>query len=323
LTGFTITDAIELEDEEGPIPEELLLKILRFGALIPAKRLFEESDSQYDISPVNPSISMAYFSGEMLVLVLVNVLMRWTIGSQPIPVDGHMHEFIDLGVGHLKTVHGEEFDPNINHPVYISEPLVILSLSSTFEKQTWTKRSSWMSRCMSTAPTKSAFGDIFEETMLFVLMEKFGGKFTALGDVFRFGESSSLKEREVTLVSLMRMADDSVSCHEASWQSGCSDRFGFKARSPEDAIAYFKDPKGIAFLFPDIHMGPDLIAFFKDKKTQELIILLLQAKARPKLDSKTWLGALESITPDFFYTMIVGVIHFTSHYSTDPLLSCS
>jgi len=127
LTGFTITDAIELEDEESPIPEELLLKILRFGPLIPAKRLFEESDSQYDISPVIPSISMSYFSGEMLVLVLVNVLMRWTIGSQPIPVDGHMHELIDLGVGHLKTVHSEEFDPDINHPVYISKPLVILS----------------------------------------------------------------------------------------------------------------------------------------------------------------------------------------------------
>ena len=264
---------------------------------------------------------MTYFSGQMLVLVLVSVLMRWIIGSQPILVEDHMRELIDLGVGHLQTVNGEQFDPDVNLPVYISEPLVILSLSSIFEKQTRTRRSSWMSICMSTAPTKSAFGDVFEETMLFVLMEKFGGKFTALGDIFHFGQSSSLEEREVTLVSLMRMADDTLSCREASWRSGCSDRFGFKARSPEDVTAYFRDPRGMAFLFPDVHMGPDLIAFFQDKKTQELIILLLQAKTRPKLDSTTWLGALESITPDFFYTMIVGVIHFASHYSTDHVRS--
>jgi len=51
LTGFTITDAIELEDEEGPIPEELLKKIQLFGPLCPVNHLFEEPDSQYDISP--------------------------------------------------------------------------------------------------------------------------------------------------------------------------------------------------------------------------------------------------------------------------------
>jgi hypothetical protein len=258
-----------------------------------------------------------YFPGESLVLVLVNVLMRWVIGSQPIIVEDHMHDLIDLGVGHLETVHDESFDPNVNYPVYISEPLMIVSLSLLFDKYPWTQRKSWMSNCMSIAPTKSAFGDVFEETVLFVIMEKFGGKFTALGDVFRFGQSSSLGSREVTLVSLMHMTDSNMSCCDVSWHSGSSHRFGFKAYSPEDVLEFFRDPSGVPFLFPHVCMGPDLIGFLKDKKTQELIILLLQAKARPALDASTWLSALQSVNPDFFYTMIVRAMCFVSYCRTN------
>jgi len=116
------------------------------------------------------------------------------------------------------------------------------------------------------------------------------------------------------------MPDGVVSPSEASWTSGSSDRFGLKAQSVEDVLAFFADPKGKCFLFPHNHMGPDVICFLKDKETSELIILLLQARARPTLDSKTWLKSLETVTPEFFYTVIVRIGHFTSYLITDPLL---
>jgi hypothetical protein len=236
--------------------------------------------------------------------------MRWVIGSQPIILRQDMRDLIDLGVGHLKTVHDEQADDQPNYPVYINEPIVIASLSSSFEKHVWTNRKAWISNYLGVFPSKASFGDAFVEAILFVMMDKFGGKSTALGDVFRFGKSSSLGLRKVTLVSLMRIGDI-MKCCDVSWNSGSSPRLGFKANSPEEVLRFFRDPLGIAFLFPDIHMGPDMIGFFRDTKTQELIIFLIQAKARPVLDSKSWLSAIQSVNPDFFYTMIVRVACLT------------
>ena len=62
---------------------------------------------------------------------------------------------------------------------------------------------------MTIAPTKSTFG--FEEAMVFLMIEKFGGKFTRLGDVFNFGSLSSLRSRKVTLV-LLKFVDDNEAC---------------------------------------------------------------------------------------------------------------
>jgi hypothetical protein len=249
--------------------------------------------------------------------------MQWVIGSQPsyvIQINDHMHETIELGVGHVQLVAPNGFVADRNYPVYIDEPLVILSLMTIFEQYEWTQRLTWLQHSLSSARNKSSVGFIFEEMAMMLLMEKFGGKFTALGDVFNFRSSAPLKSREVALVSLTRMPDGVMSTSEASWTSGSSDCFGFKARSIEDVLTFFADPKGKCFLFPDNYMGPDVICFLKDKETSELIILLLQARARPTLDSKTWLKSLETVTPEFFYTVIVRIGHFTSYLITDPLL---
>jgi hypothetical protein len=257
---------------------------------------------------------IAYLPDERLIQVLVNALMLWMIGSQPISIDCDMHETIALGIGHLIVATDEMFDTSTNYPVFIAEPLTILSLSSLFEKQEWTQRKTWMNNSLSTSRNKSSLGCIFEETLLFLFMEKFGSKFTALGDVFHFSESSSLARREVTLVSLMRRIDGAISCCEVSWNAGSSDRFGFKAQSVEDVLRYLNDPRGKAFLFPHSCMGPDLICFFQDKETQELILLLLQAKSTPTLNASIWLDALNSITPEFFYTITVRLRPFVSYY---------
>jgi len=74
---------------------------------------------------------------------------------------------------------------------------------------------------------------------------------------------------------------------------------------PNDVLTFFDNPDGNVFLFPDNYMGPDLFCFVQDtKEMKELILLAVQAKVSPNLTSKTWISALNSITPDFFYTTV-------------------
>jgi len=244
----------------------------------------------------------------LLIQYLVDILRRWTVGSEStlIPIEHDTHEVISLGIGFLDHKEGAwELEPDLTYPVHISEPLVVLSLGSLFEDQSWTNRQEGMIRSLRLAPNTSTLGFSFEEVALVVLMDAFGGKFTPLSKVFKCDDA--LGSRRVTLVSLKRGADGTMRSHSVSWKSGTSDRFGFKATSPKNVLAFFNDPDGKTFLFPDTRMGPDLFCVVQDEETKELILLALQAKVSPKVSAETWISALNSITPDFFYTFVVGI----------------
>ena len=230
--------------------------------------------------------------------------MQWRIGSQTtsFPVKGNVHELIALGIGHLQEVESSRtLDPTKNYPVYLCEPLVVLYLSSVFDKYPHTKTGEWIAEAFRTARDPQSGGIIFEEAVLLVLLEKLGGKSCALSDVFHSNQPWG--SRKVTLVSLKRTADDSMQCCPVSWTSGGSDRLGFKAGSPKDVLEFLNNPDGKCFLFPDTHMGPDLMCFLQDEETKELILVAVQAKfIFPSLTVSDWLSALETVTPDFFYT---------------------
>ena len=252
-----------------------------------------------------------------MILYLVDILRRWTLGSEStmIPIEHDTHELISLGIGFLDHQEGAwELEPNLTYPIHISEPLVVLSLSSLFEDQSWTNRQEGMIRSLRLAPNTSTLGFSFEEVTLVVLMDAFGGRFTPLSTVFQCDDT--LKSRRVTLVSLKRGADGIMHSHPVSWKSGTSDRFGFKATSPEAVLNFFNNPDGKTFLFPDTCMGPDLFCVVQDEETKELILLALQAKASPKVSAETWISALNSITPDFFYTFVVGIKSCNACHST-------
>ena len=310
LTGFKITDAIELENGEPPVSPDLSSKIELYGPLTELDRLFKEQKS-----PNSQCISLslicgptAYFIGEELIQCLVDVLMRWTLGSETtaIPIERDMHSTIAAGVGFLDQKEStRQFTPDSRYPVYISEPLVVLSLSSLFEKQSWTTRQTWM-ELLRNAPNWSSLGFAFEVGPLLVLMGIFGGKFSPLADAFHC--STSLGSRKATLVSLKRGTDGVLQSYPVSWNAGNSDRFGFKAESPADVLNFLENPNGKAFLFPDSHMGPDLLCFLQDEKTKELIVVAMQDKTSPPLDAQTWQSAITSLTPQFFYTMVVCII---------------
>ena len=234
--------------------------------------------------------------------------MRWTICSQPtsIPIEHRMHDIIGFGVGHLaKVMPDETFDADTNHPVYIDEPLIILYLRCLFETWQWTSRKTWVGNLISSALERSEIGYIFEELVMMVLVDKFGNKFTALNDVFEFPQASTVGSRKVRLVSLRRDADGVMQCSPVSWTAGSSDRIGFKAGTPADVLAFFQDPCGQTALFPDVNCGPDLMIFFQEEETNELIGVSCQMKVSPTLGVTKWIEALDSVTPDYFYTVMV------------------
>ena len=127
-----------MEEDEDPISDALRDKINGYGVLSLVKRLFRKDDI---VSDQFADCSTAHLPGEELVQCLVDVLIRWRIGSQPnlIPVENEMRTLIALGVGHLDTI-GPKFDPDTNYPVYICEPLIVLSLSLLFEECSQTTR---------------------------------------------------------------------------------------------------------------------------------------------------------------------------------------
>jgi hypothetical protein len=139
---------------------------------------------------------------------LVGALMRWTLGSEltSIPIERKMHEMIMYGVGFLGKKTGvRAFNPEVNDPVYISEPLVVLSLSSIFEEVSWTTKKAWMAASLYNVPNSLSQAFALENVFLLVLVEIFGEKFSDLADAFECSESL-LGSRKETLVSLKRVA---------------------------------------------------------------------------------------------------------------------
>lgn len=287
LTGFKITDAIELEAGEPHISPDLDRKIQSYQPLTELRRLFRGEGLSNRIQLIN---------------CLTDVLMRWTLGSEltSISIENNMQEMIALGVGFL-TKMPSTLEDDVNVPVYISEPLVVLSLRSIFETQRWTTMREQMTRLFRNALNPPTLGYVLEMALPLVLMETFGGKFSPLEEAFDCG-SKSLGSRRVTLVSLKRVSSGELQTCPVSWNEGSSDRLGLKAKTPAHVLEFFDNPDGTIFLFTDNHMRPDLSWFFQDEETKELILCFDQSKLT--LNSKVWKKAIEAFTPQFFYTMV-------------------
>ena len=82
-------------------------------------------------------------------------------------------------------------------------------------------------------------------------------------------------------------------------------QLGFKATSPTQVIEFLNNSNGKCFLFPDSHMGPDLLWFFQDWETKELIFANRQGKLPETLTPANYQHALQTVNPDFFYTVKV------------------
>ncbi|KAF8518557.1 hypothetical protein BU17DRAFT_90907 [Hysterangium stoloniferum] len=96
-----------------------------------------------------------------------------------------------------------------------------------------------------------------------------------------------------------------MECSPVSWKAGNSDRLGVKASSPKDVLAFLHEPDGKPFLLAEIQMGPEVLCTVQDEETKELIILAVQATVSP-INAQKWRDAIDSVTPEFFYTVQKG-----------------
>ena len=308
MTQFTITDAIDLEEEEPPLTDATIDKIKGYGRLGAVDCLFKDGGRMCNVL-MSHTVPDTRFIEERLIQCLFQALMRWRIGSVTtwIPIEGDVHELVALGVGHLANVEPDRtLDPNKTYPVYLCEPLAVLYLCSGFDEHFLTQET-WIIKAFRTARDASARETIFEEAVLLVLLRSFGGKSCALSDVFHTDQPWG--SRKVTLVALKRTVDGPMECCPVSWTAGSSDRLGSKATSPKDVLEFMDNPDGKCFIFPDKHMGPDLLFFFQDVETKELILVGVQGKLVIKpLNVAGWGKALKSVTPQFFYTINVCII---------------
>ena len=302
LTGFRVTDAIDLEEEEPPLTYGIPEHIKNYYGPVGEKdRLFGKLNGRCNVL-LCFDISISNLLGQDLSYIF-DALMRWRIGSQPttIRIEGDTHQTIASGIGHLKP--DRLLDTKDIYFAYLCEPLVILYLSSTFAQCQETTNLSWLTDATFTARNNSSLGFMFEEAVLMIILQMFGGEPRALSDAFHTDQPWG--ERKVVLVSLKRGADGEMYSCPVSWTSGSSDRLGFKATSATQVIEFLNNPDGKCFLFPDRHMGPDLSWFFQDWETKELILSNGQSKISETLTPANYQRALQTVNHDFFYTVKV------------------
>jgi hypothetical protein len=218
-------------------------------------------------------------------------------------MEADMNDIIMLGIGHMETSPEETVLPTESYPVYLSEPLVVLYLSSLFAKYSWTTNEEIVEQAFASGKNNQTLGSEYEEAVLLLILHMFGGKACTLSDAFHTDQPWG--SRKVTLVSLKRRSDGIMQSCPVSSSSGSSDRLGFKATSSEDVLSFLENPDGKCFLFPDRHMGPDLFFFLQDVETMELMGVPVQGKSMEGLDPAAWHRAVQTVTPEYFYTVKV------------------
>jgi hypothetical protein len=85
----------------------------------------------------------------------------------------------------------------------------------------------WVTDAARTTSNNSTLGFVLEEAILLILLEFFGGKECALSEAF---------DTDQTWGS----TDDRMWSFPVSWDSGSSDRLGYKTSNPEDVVEFLK-----------------------------------------------------------------------------------
>ena len=177
LTGFRVTDAIDLEEEEPPLTNGIPEHIKNYYGPVGEKdRLFGKLNGRCNVL-LCFDISISNLLGQDLSYIF-DAFMRWRIGSQPttIRIEGDMHQTIASGIGHLKLIKPDRLlDTKDIYFAYLCEPLVVLYLSSTFAQRQETTNLSWLTDATFTARNNSSLGFMFEEAVLMIILQMFGG----------------------------------------------------------------------------------------------------------------------------------------------------
>lgn len=122
MTGLAVVDAVDLEENEAPIDDEVYKHLRNYGQLFVIDDLLEGD------APVSSDYSSRLPDRKGLMATLTNAL--GSDGSKhtsiPIKIENAQQEAISRGIGYLQVT--GPTDIHSTKPVYISEPLVLQAL---------------------------------------------------------------------------------------------------------------------------------------------------------------------------------------------------
>lgn len=153
--------------------------------------------------------------------------------------------------------------------------------------------------------SESGRGDAVEEFITYYLALALRKKPKA-NQIFTFhGDLPTWHDHQIELVGL-EINDGKLT--SASFVDPCpsgqiSGPFASRSKTYKDDIAYYSDPRGIPFLYPCSHHGPDIVAVVRSLKNQRLIFLTVQTKFRDMvtLPSSLTEKSLKSLSPTNYY----------------------
>jgi hypothetical protein len=83
-----------------------------------------------------------------------------------------------------------------------------------------------------------------------------------------------------------------------------SARLGYKSKKPDDTIEWLRNPRHIAFCFPDVNMGPDICCYFSIEDGPDIVVytqVKWQDDPSRRLPAANYRDAARTIVKENFY----------------------
>jgi len=104
----------------------------------------------------------------------------------------------------------------------------------------------------------------------------------------------------VTVVTPANKNDLQISVLTPS--SGCSSNVGFTAKSGEDVAQWIStNSDRYTFCLPPENFGPDILFFIQSKRSQQLLLVVVQAKRYEKVPRQVLIKGVRTVTPSWFW----------------------
>ena len=151
----------------------------------------------------------------------------------------------------------------------------------------------------------------FEAYLVFYLREVFE-KAPALHSVFTFREDFAhlpWMHDEFELVTVFKPKDSAIPQTSGSPRvsivtptSGPSSNLGFSAKSDREVLDWISTNRGKnTFCLPPESFGPDILFFVKSKISENLLLVMIQAKCCKSVDRETLLHGVRTVTPSWLW----------------------
>lgn len=111
------------------------------------------------------------------------------------------------------------------------------------------------------------------------------------------GQTPAWREGRWRLVALSKSSEDKIVVSRVGYHEREQPRAsaGFRAEDQGQTLDWFRDPRGLVFLFPVDQMRPDLVCFLEHEENGGLVLAFVQVKSGSKWSVKE---AISSVSWD-------------------------